>query len=313
MSATSYAARMRAGFGGRLMAVLVMVSTGCGSTGQADSGRSAESTVTSANSPPTEATSASPPSPSAQVAVTVTPYLVAGWWDGQTWVVADGTRPVPVSGGERYSIVGLTGPVTTGSGSAAGPGCETDPGTSTIAVSGLDRDGDGPRPRPIAVSGVADPRPKPTTVLDPASPVYREAAGATLAEWGVDDQDADVVQALRADVDGDGTDEVVVVAERIADRDGLYARPGDYSFVLLRRVVNEAVVTGVMAHSLPDPTPGATPFIYSHRVAAIADLNGDGRMELVLELRQYEGVGVAVHELRRDGSTPAVLENDCGA
>jgi hypothetical protein len=256
-------------------------------------------------------TSTSGRSPSAPVAVTLAPYAVAGWWDGDEWVAANGKEPVPVSGGETYSILGVSGPVTTGTGSAAHEGCETDPGTSRIEVSGLEVDG--ARPEPVAVSGVSNPRPRPTSVLDPAVPVYREGAGMVLSERGVDDRDADVVQALRTDLEGDGTEEVVLVAERIADRAGLYAKVGDYSFVLLRRLVKDTVLTTIVAESVPDPSPGATPFIYSHRVSTIADLNGDGRMELVLELRQYEGIGVAVHELQPDGSMPAVMSTDCGA
>jgi len=94
---------------------------------------------------------------------------------------------------------------------------------------------------------------------------------------------------------------------------GLYAKPGDYSFVPLRRVVNEVAVTTVVLQSVPDLTPDTTPFIQSHRVSAIADLNGDGRMELVVEGRYYEGIEVAVHELQPDGTTPAVIGSICGA
>lgn len=224
---------------------------------------------------------------------------------------ADGQRPVPISGDESFSIVRSTGPIFQLKGSKVDEGCETNPGSSTIAIPGLE--GDDSEPGPIAVWGVESPRPRPTTLLDPAAAVYRKAAGQVLAERGIDDPDADLAQVVRADLDGDGKDEVVVVAERIADQGGLYAKPGDYSFVLLRRVVNDAAVTTVVAESVPDPDPAATPFIQSHRVSAIADLNDDGRMELVLEGRYYEGIGVTVHELQPDGTMPTVIGSGCGA
>ncbi len=254
-------------------------------------------------------TSSATPS-SGAVAVTVSPPGVVGWWDGRSWVATDGKRPVPVSGGELYSVLRVTGPVVAERGSQAEERCETDPGTSSIEIAGLERES--AWPGPIAVSGVANPRPRTTSALDTAAKVYREAAGKVLAQRKIDDPDADVVQALRTDLEGDGKDEVVVVAERIADP-GLYARAGDYSFVLLRRFVGETVVTIVVAESIPDLTPNTTPFIQSHRVAAIADLNGDGRMEIAVANRQYEGAGMSVYELGPDGSIPAVLEVDCGA
>jgi hypothetical protein len=295
----------------RVMAVVAVIVTACDSGSDREAPPPADASATSRNRGPTAAASIPAPSPSAALAVTVAPYVVAGWWEGHGWVPADGKRPVPVSGGETYEILGLTGLVTTGTGSEAREGCETDPGTSMIKISGMEFNGSGPGP--IAVSSVATPRPRLTSILDPAAPVYREAAGNVMTERGIDDPDADVVQALRTDLEGDGKDEVLVVAERIADRTGLYARPGDYSFVLLRRVVNGTVRTTIVAESVPDVSPDTTPFIYSHRVSAIADLNADGRMEVALELRQYEGIGVSVYELQPDGAMTAVMGSDCGA
>lgn len=289
----------------------VLLLAACDDQREGTSPPPAESSVTSTSSsggPATGTPSTRPPSGS--VAVTVARSGVAGWWDERGWVAADGEQRVPISGGEKYSVLRVTGPVVTKRGSEAKERCETDPGTSSVEIPGLE--GDGTWPGPIAVSGVANPRPRATSVLDAAAMVYREAAGKVLAERVIDDTDADVVQVLRADLEGDGKDDVVVVAERIADR-GLYAKAGDYSFVLLRRPVGEAVVTTVLAESVPDLTPGTTPFILSHRVAAIADLNGDGRMEIAIANRHYEGAGVSVYELQPDGALPAVMETDCGA
>ncbi|MGH2720410.1 MAG: FG-GAP repeat domain-containing protein, partial [Actinomycetota bacterium] len=214
-----------------------------------------------------------------------------------------------VQGGETYQVLHPDGTTATATGSKLMEGCETNPGTSSVEIRGLR--GDAPQPS-LAVSGVAVPRPRPTTVLNPGSAVYREAATALLGERGIDDADADVVQVLRADLDGDGKDEVVVVAERIADRD-LFAREGDYSVVFVRRLEDERPVPSVVVESIPRTRPGETPFIVSHRVTAIADLNGDGRMEVAVYGRYYEGAGIEVHELQPDGSLPVVMEGGCGA
>jgi hypothetical protein len=48
------------------------------------------------------------------------------------------------------------------------------------------------------------------------------------------------------------------------------------------------------------------------RVLGVADLNGDGRMEIALRNWYYEGAGVTVFEFGGDGATP-VMDNGCGA
>ena len=90
---------------------------------------------------------------------------------------------------------------------------------------------------------------------------YVQAAVAALADLGVDDPSPELVQLLRTDFEGDGVDEVLIVAERLSDPDTLFAQPGDYSVLLLRQVVDEQVVTTVVAESVADPGPDETPFV----------------------------------------------------
>ena len=245
--------------------------------------------------------------------VVVGPESVAGWWDGSRWVPAEGRMPeIPAGAGEVYTIVRLADPLTTAPGSAPEAGCETIPGAASIDIPGVVRqlrlD-----PPPIAISEVANPRPRPVEVLSPDSAAYRLAAAEALRERGVEDPEPRVVQVVRSDLDGDGRDEVVVVTERIGDSEGLIARTGDYSVVFLRRVVDERPVTTLVSESIPKPQPEQTPFVLSHRVSAVADLNGDGRMEIALSQRYYEGAAVTFFELRADGSVVEVLSSGCGA
>ena len=251
------------------------------------------------------------PSPSG-IAVVVGPDSVAGWWDGDGWVLADdGPSEVPVTGGEIYSLIRLDEPITTAEGSAATEGCETNPGTSRIEIPGLERVFDDDPP-PLALSGVAEPRPREIEILDPQGPVYREAAAELLKERGVTTP-AEVVQVLRSDLDGDGKDEVVVAAERLTDKKSLLAQAGDYSIVFVRRVVDEKVTTTVVGESIPTLQPNETPYINSQRISALADLNGDGRMEITVSGRYYEGAGMVFYELKQDGTFEEVLRSGCGA
>jgi hypothetical protein len=123
-----------------------------------------------------------------------------------------------------------------------------------------------------------------------------------------------VVQVLRVDLEGDGVDEVIVVAEAITGP-GLFPEPGDYSIAFLRRVVDGEVQTAILGESIPDePAEGETPFILSFRVGAVADLSGDGRMEVVLSIAYYEGAGVEVWEYVDDDLGPVrVIGQGCGS
>jgi hypothetical protein len=299
-------------------AVLIVVLGACSDDGSNDDAAADRATSTTSTSRP-RPTSTTVPSPTttappSALAVVVTADEVAGWWDGQAWVEADGKKAVPVNGGEEYAVLGLVGPAKTATGSPLENGCELSEGSRAVKVPGVDHK---TRPPMIAVSGVPAVRPRETTVLDPASEVYRDAAAQVLRDKGLDPETVNVVQVVRADLEGDDKDEVLVVAERIAEPDGPYGRKGDYSIVFLRRIGRDAVITTIVRESFTQPMApgGGDPlgFIESFRVSAVADLNGDGRMEVALWGEYYEGAATAIHELRPDGTIPAVMSGGCGA
>lgn len=297
------------GFAVLLTAAACGQSTGGNGDGDAN-GSTAEPTP---EETPTPETTESPRLSADSLTVVVGPQSVAGWWDGERWRRADGSSPVPVEGGESYALVGLTSEVEQATGSEAMEGCEIVPGSTKIEVPGLHRSFTDPLVQTrIAVTGVADPVPREAAQLPPSNP-YVEAAASLLAERGLEEGDPDIVQVVRVDLDGDGRNEIVVVAESIADQQGMFGRVGDYSVVFVRTVVEEEVVTSVIAETVPEDEPGVMPFVQSHRVAAAADLNGDGRMELAVAGKYYEGAGVTFHELDGDGGMNQILKSGCGA
>lgn len=265
-------------------------------------------TVPDATPDTTTAAPDRPPSNSAPTGPIVSAEGVLGSWSGSAWVPWEPRAVPPI--GDEYQVVRLDEPITTTVG-RAGVDCAPT-GLPTIDV-GLRLDGDTLAPLPIAVAGVPDPRPRPVEVLDPSARVYRDAASAVVADLGIDDPAPQVRQVVRGDLDGDGAAEVVVVAERITDPAAWYAAEGDYAVVFMRRVAGGDFVTSVVASSIPHPEPASTPNAEVYRVAAMADLNGDGRMEVVLDGDYYEGSWTVVHELRPDGSVPEVLSAGCGA
>jgi hypothetical protein len=103
---------------------------------------------------------------------------------------------------------------------------------------------------------------------------------------GVDGSGGDVVQAVRADLDGNGVEEVLVTFEKITE--GGFGTPGDFSIVFARYPASAGdVVVDVLFEHYPEP---ATDFatMGSAGVIAVADLNGDAVVEVVLRSAFWE-------------------------
>jgi hypothetical protein len=113
-------------------------------------------------------------------------------------------------------------------------------------------------------------------------------------------------QILKTDLDGDKIDEVILVAQRpkvtFDDQRRLEAKyenaVGDYSLVLVRKVVAGMVKTFVLGErnvtKLFDGTGEGLPTVLTQYVTAIADIDGDGRMEVFVDDYVHEGEGVTV-------------------
>ena len=165
-------------------------------------------------------------------------------------------------------------------------------------------------PLGVAVAGEVDVQPRPVEVLDPGAAVYQQAAQEIAAELGVDPQGTQVGQVVRADLDGDGTAEVLVAADRIADPQSLLAETGDWAAVFIRETEGSGVRTTVVASHVV--APEQVPYIDLPVIGAVARPQRrrphGGRPSRAL-LRRLQHL---VHEYR-DGALTEVLSVGCGA
>lgn len=236
---------------------------------------------------------------------------VVGMWSGSEWEPrADGDQ---AGAGIELSVVGLGEILTTVTGEVGDPvadSCASDGAADQDVRVPLEAGGPG-APPPVAVAGVDDPLPRPIEHFE-TSETYRDAAAEVAQRAGATTPPT-VTQVVRVDLDGTGTDEVVVAAEHLSDPEGLAPSPGDWSMVFVRRVAGNEVTTDVLASSIAE---GDGSPLERVQVSAVADLNGDGAMEVVLSGRSASGDWIAVHadgERGTSGELTEVLRSACGA
>jgi hypothetical protein len=221
--------------------------------------------------------------------------LLGGIQKGR-WVEADALAPM-LKGGERYRIYTLTramGQTTGAKPNSAGEPCN---GNNEIAFS--------PKPEGgIAVAGSWNALPRVPRALSTNDPAYRQVVAGLLRRHGFNRPKINITQVLRIDLDGDGIEEALVSASHLAEGISInggpmavHGKPGDYSFVLLRKLVRGKVRDILLAeHFYPRKIEyPETPMQYD--VAAVLDLNGDGKMEVILRGGYYEGSMSSVFRL----------------
>jgi hypothetical protein len=219
----------------------------------------------------------------------VTGFGALGWWDGSGWVQVESGTALPLAGGEDYQVA-FVGLEATISGGAPTTLCEPldNPGVELENELVL---GDWPGPLGVAVSAPWILVPHLVEEIEDDG-TYSAFAAELLAERGLDVPEPAIKQLLQVDLEGDGVNEVLVVAEDVSA--GLFAEDGDYSIAFMRRTVQGDVQTVILGDSVV--VTADSPVVNSYSVGAVADLNGDGRMEVVVSTAYYEGIGVDVWE-----------------
>lgn len=252
-----------------------------------------------------ETTTTTQPSPTtlggggwASVAAITSPDGLLGWWDGSAWFRASDAPDTDVTG--RYQVFNL-GERSEAEVTEVSTFCDIAPETEVPYP-------EIPEGWEIGLS--APWAPAEVELIDGQPDVYVDYVRDYLASVGRGVETPRIAQMIRVDLEGDGTDEVFVVAEQIEAYPSLFAAPGDYSLVLLRSVsADDSVETRVIEEFYVEE-PG---YVLSFRVTALADLNGDGVAEIVLSEDYYEGAATTIWETRIAGGAPAeVLGVGCG-
>ncbi|WP_425145522.1 hypothetical protein [Deinococcus sp.] len=241
--------------------------------------------------------------------------VLLGVWKEGRWLNVPGSVPL-VKADSAYRTQGLSGPSLSAVGGAPvsydGP-CP-DYFEVTLAPKRV------PTSSQLATRADLNARPRPVTVLPTQNPVYAEVVRAELRRRGLNNPAVQLRQVIRADLDGNGSDEIVIEATHFAERASgepippVNAQVGDYSLLLLRWVAQGQVRTTVLGADvvLKSGTLDAPRNALRERLEGLADLNGDGRMELVTSESYYEGDTFDAFTWTPAGGPKKVLETGCG-
>lgn len=247
----------------------------------------------------------------AHAVLDVSEGCLMGGVSGGRWLEADGLAPL-LKGGERYRLYTLTRAEGEVAGSVATADGEPCNDTRKVTLSPKPEEG-------IAVGGDWNALPRVPRMLSVNDPAYRQVVAGLLRRRGFIRPKINITQILRIDLDGDGIEEVLVSASHLAEglvsserQMAVHGKPGDYSFVLLRRIIRGKVRDTLLTEHFYPRRVKSPETPYQYNIAAVLDLNGDGKMEMIVHGNYYEGSWSTVFRL--DGNNVQnVFGCGCGA
>ena len=222
-------------------------------------------------------------------------YLFGAISDGK-WIKADEIVN-SLSDETSYRVYGLTQALGEAKGDKPKPP-EGEPCEETLVVSLSPK----PENGVIAIAAPWNALPREPKATDTTQKVYIDAVRDFLKTKGIEQPKVKIDNILRVDLDGDGEEEVLISAANYfgkADRVPMRSPAGSYSMVLLRRVVAGKVETQLVAGEFHPKAyvskEGSfdAPSIY--KVIATLDLNGDGKLEVVVASNYYEGEEITIY------------------
>ncbi|HEY8562060.1 MAG TPA: VCBS repeat-containing protein [Pyrinomonadaceae bacterium] len=156
-----------------------------------------------------------------------------------------------------------------------------------------------------------NPAPRTAKTVNPNNKTYLDVVSGILRAKGLPNARAKIEQAVKVDLDGDGREEVVLTASSYGGKIAPSAKTGDYSFLLVRKIVGGKVKNIMVAEEyVKKNVEFGAPSRFE--LSAIADLDGDGAMEIVAYSEYYEGSSAGVYQITDRAVAVKELQAGCG-
>ena len=238
-------------------------------------------------------------------------YLFGATANGKWMKAEEAAKALP--GETTYQVYGLT--QSLGEAKGGKPKAVEDVCTDTLSVSLSPKSEKGV----IALAAPWNALPRKPQASDTTQQVYSDAVRDFLKTKGIEQPKVKIENILRVDLDGDGEDEVLITATNYFSKDDrvpMRSPAGSYSMVLLRRVVAGKVETQLVegefhpkAYLRREDSFDAP---NAYKVIATLDLDGDGKLEIVVSSNYYEGEAITIYRCEPKKVEP-LLSVSCGA
>jgi hypothetical protein len=141
---------------------------------------------------------------------------------------------------------------------------------------------------------------------------YKKAVADVLRQRGLAKSPVKIEQAVRVDLDGDGADEILLIANHDAKDASLNSKTGSYSMFIVQKTSGGKVRNILLGGNFF--TKRDVYYAGEYSISGIADFNGDGKMEVLVVISGYEEDWVKVFEMK-GGSLIEIkaLSYYCGA
>jgi hypothetical protein len=233
--------------------------------------------------------------------------MLVGGRIANQWAPAD-VMSARLVGGERYWLYGLGG-AADGVAEGGKPAKQTPGDWLRVAL----RRPAGAATGLLAFGGPWNAQPRLARPVTPIPAEYQQIVSEQLAAKGLTAAAIHIQQALKVDLGNTGTEDVLLTAGSMdAAKPPKQAKDGDYSLVLLLRKSDGGVAKTIVLAGHVYTTKGGLGTPYTDEIAGVLDLTGDGTMQVITRYRYFDGGGIEVFAVGKEGAE-RVLSGGAGA